>query len=134
MQKTKSSNHFFIISIPLNINKVNILFKKIHKKRKMKICFFRYIFFTNIRCLSCAKRRCFLSHPVASQMLPISRSIPCSILINHIQQKSENVIHSISVKKLFLLSSKNLATNPIVWFVATFSRVLHFPVCVANLF
>ena len=110
-----------------------------HRKKAVKKhfvllnpCFF--IFSTNIRYLSCAKRRCSLSQTVALQMIPISRSIPCSILKNRIQQKSENVIHGISVKKFFLLSSKNLATNPIVWFVATFSRVLHFPVCVANLF
>lgn len=109
-----------------------------HRKKAVKKhfvllnpCFF--IFSTNIRYLSCAKRRCSLSQTVALQMIPISRSIPCGILKNHIQQKSENVIHAISVKNLFL-SGKNLSINPVVWFVATFSRVLHFPVCVANRF
>ena len=109
MQKTKSSNHLFITSIPQNINKVNILFKKSTKSEKWRSVFFRYIFFTNIRCLSCAKRRCFLSHPVASQMLPISRSIPCSILINHIQQKSENAIHGISVKTFMWASNNSMS-------------------------
>ena len=37
----------------------------------------------------------------------------------------ENVVRGISV-------IKKLAIKPIVWFVATFSRVLHFSVCVAN--